>query len=60
MIGHGSPRHVLPNLVNDSTPDLLVMAGHGHSGLGDFVHGATIDAVRHKIRAPVIVIPGRL
>ncbi len=60
VIGHGSPRHVLPNLVNDSTPDLLVMAGHGHSGLGDFVHGATIDAVRHKIRAPVIVIPGRL
>lgn len=60
VIGHGSPRQVLPRLINGCSPDLVVMAGHGHTGLGDLIHGATIDAVRHKIKAPVLVIPGKL
>ncbi|MCX6139405.1 MAG: Nramp family divalent metal transporter [Candidatus Kapabacteria bacterium] len=60
VIGYGNPRQALPKLINESLPDLLVMAGHGHSGIGDLVHGATIDAVRHKIQAPVFVIPGKL
>jgi len=58
VIGHGSPRQVLPDLINQSSPDLLVMAGHGHSGIGDFVHGATIDAVRHRITVPLLVVQG--
>lgn len=59
VIGHGSPRQVLPDLINESSPDLLVMAGHGHSGIGDLVHGATIDAVRHRITVPLLVVQGQ-
>lgn len=58
VIGHGSPRQVLPDLINEASPDLLVMAGHGHSGIGDLVHGATIDAVRHRITVPLLVVQG--
>lgn len=59
VIGYGNPRRTIPDLVNSSSPDLVVMAGHGHTGFGDLVHGATIDAVRHRILAPVVVIPGK-
>jgi len=59
LIGHGSPRQVLPDLINGASPDLLVMAGHGHSGIGDFVHGATIDAVRHRVSVPLFVVQGQ-
>ncbi|MBS1561115.1 MAG: Nramp family divalent metal transporter [Bacteroidetes bacterium] len=59
VIGHGSPRQVLPDLINEASPDLLVMAGHGHSGIGDLVHGATIDAVRHRITVPLLVVQGQ-
>ncbi|MBK7186850.1 MAG: universal stress protein [Ignavibacteria bacterium] len=33
VIGYGNPRRTIPDLVNSSSPDLVVMAGHGHTGL---------------------------
>lgn len=58
-IGYGSPRQALPFVIETASADLLVMAGHGHSGIGDFVHGATIDAVRHRISIPLLVVQGQ-
>jgi manganese transport protein len=36
--------------------DLVVMGAHGHQGLKDLLFGSTINAVRHKLAAPVLVI----
>jgi len=55
-ICHGEPRKVLVGQIAESGADLLVMAGHGHSGISDIVHGATIDAIRHKISIPMLVV----
>jgi manganese transport protein len=37
-------------------PDLIVMAGHGHGALGDFVYGQTIERVRHALKIPIFVV----
>ena len=55
-IGHGSPVAAIPALVNTGEVDLLVMGSHGHRGLKDLVLGATVDAVRHRVKVPVLVV----
>ena len=39
-------------------PDLVVMGAHGHKGLKDIVFGTTINAVRHKLKVPLLVVRG--
>ena len=36
--------------------DMLVMGAHGHSGLKDFIYGETVNAVRHELRIPVLIV----
>ena len=36
--------------------DMLVMGSHGHSGLKDFIYGETVNAVRHELRIPVLIV----
>lgn len=56
VIGHGSPTVAIPRLVNASGADLLVMGSHGHRGIKDLLFGATVDAVRHRVKVPVLVV----
>lgn len=42
--------------MNHNKADLLVMGAHGHRGLKDLLPGATVDAVRHKVQIPVLVV----
>ncbi|TAF54524.1 MAG: iron/manganese transporter [Sphingobacteriia bacterium] len=43
-------------LVDASRADLLVMGAHRHAGLKDYLFGETIDAVRHRLRIPVLIV----
>lgn len=36
--------------------DMLVMGAHGHSGLKDFIYGETVNAVRHELKIPVLIV----
>ncbi len=36
--------------------DLLIMGAHGHKGLFDFIYGHTIDAVRHQLNIPILIV----
>lgn len=56
VVGHGSPTVAIPGLVKASGADLLVMGSHGHRGLKDLLLGATVDAVRHRVNVPVLVV----
>jgi manganese transport protein len=56
-LGFGDPAEALAALVGTHAPDLLVLGGHGHRRVGDFVHGTTVDRLRHRIRVPVLVVP---
>jgi manganese transport protein len=55
-LGFGNPKNCIPELVTDFNADLLVMAAHGHRGFRDIVFGTTLDAVRHSVNVPVLIV----
>jgi manganese transport protein len=58
-IVHGDrPKDEIVRRARDLQPDLIVMGAHGHRGLKDLMFGNTIDAVRHEVSAPVLVVGG--
>lgn len=55
-IGFGSPSVQIAKIVENKHIDLLVMGVHGHKGMKDLVFGTTVDAVRHKINIPILIV----
>jgi manganese transport protein len=43
-------------IVKESKADMLVIGAHGHKGLKDILYGATVNAVRHELKIPVLVV----
>jgi manganese transport protein len=56
LLGFGKPAREIARLVKESNAELLVIGGHGHRGLKDFIYGETINKVRHLIKIPLLVI----
>jgi manganese transport protein len=46
----------IARIVNQQKADMLVIGSHGHTGLKDFIYGETVNAVRHELRIPVLVV----
>ena len=55
-LGFGSPKKSIPKIVNASDFDLLVLGGHGHTGLKDLLFGTTVDSVRHNVKIPIYIV----
>jgi manganese transport protein len=56
-IQHGiTPTDAIVQKAREIQPDLIVMGAHGHRGFKDLVFGNTINAVRHQVSAPVLVV----
>jgi manganese transport protein len=59
LVRHGnSPAHEISEAVQSVQPDLLIMASHGHRGLKDLIFGTTINAVRHRVKIPLLIVSG--
>jgi len=43
-------------IVKEEKADFLVLGGHGHKGLKDWIYGETANQVRHGVRIPVLII----
>ncbi len=56
-LGFGSPVEALAALIQEHRPDLVVLGSHGHRAFADFVHGTTVDRLRHQVSVPVLVVP---
>jgi manganese transport protein len=56
-LGAGSPAKELARMVEEFAAELVILGGHGHRGLSDMIHGTTADALRHRVKASVLVIP---
>lgn len=56
QIGFGSTAIAIAKIVKEQEIDFLVMGAHGHKGFKDLLFGTTVDAVRHKIKIPVLII----
>jgi manganese transport protein len=50
------PRDAIVQVCRKFHPGLIVMGAHGHRGVKDIVFGSTIDAVRHQVETPVLVV----
>jgi manganese transport protein len=58
-IQHGlTPTNAIVEKAREIQPDLIVMGAHGHRGIKDLIFGNTINAVRHQVAAPVLVVGG--
>ncbi len=53
-----NPTDAIVRYAEELNPDLVVMGAHGHKGLKDIIFGTTINAVRHKLKAPLLVVRG--
>lgn len=56
-LGFGEPVDQLAELVGEHEPDLVIVGSHGHRGVGDFVHGTSVERLRHRVSMPVLVVP---
>ena len=51
-----SPRATIVEWAKANSPDLIVMGAHGHGAIKDLIFGRTIDAVRHALNVPILVV----
>jgi len=55
-VGFGNPKRRIPEMVTDYNADLLVMGAHGHKLVKDLIFGTTLDAVRHRVKVPMLIV----
>lgn len=53
------PTDAIIRYARELNPDLMVMGAHGHKGLKDIVFGTTINAVRHRLNVPLMIVRDR-
>jgi nucleotide-binding universal stress UspA family protein len=58
-LGLGSPPTQILKVADEDQVDLIALASHGHRLVGDIIHGSTIEAVRHRAKVPIVVVPPR-
>jgi manganese transport protein len=51
-----TPTREIVRFAQELQPDLIVMGAHGHKGLKDIVFGTTINAVRHELKVPLLIV----
>lgn len=56
ILDFGSPKKSIAKVVNENDFDILVLGAHGHNWFKDLLFGTTVDAVRHKITIPLLVV----
>jgi manganese transport protein len=56
LLGFRNRQKEIPRLVKEANADLLIIGAHGHSGVKDWLYGETIEAVRHQLKIPVLIV----
>lgn len=55
-IGYRNRINEIVRIVTETKSDMLVVGAHRHTGIKDYFFGETIDAVRHKLHIPVLIV----
>lgn len=56
LLAAGDPAKEIAAAAERESVDLIAMATHGHSMLGDLIHGTTATALRHVSRIPILMV----
>ena len=57
QLGNGEPVAELARMINDRKIEMVIVGGHGHSGVSDLIHGTVISDLRHHITASLVIVP---
>lgn len=57
-LGYRNRVNEIVRIVKETEADMLVMGGHRHTGIKDYLFGETIEAVRHQLKIPVLIVNG--
>ena len=55
-LGYRNRVKEIVRIVKNNNADMLVIGAHGHTAIKDFVYGETVNAVRHELKIPVLVV----
>jgi manganese transport protein len=55
-IGFRDRAREIVRIVKENRADMLVIGGHRHTGVKDWIYGETINTVRHELTVPVLVV----
>jgi manganese transport protein len=56
MPGYRQRVQEIVRIVQDCNAELLIMGAHRHRGIQDYLFGETIEAVRHELNVPVLIV----
>jgi manganese transport protein len=56
VLGFRHRSREIARIVREEQADMLVIGSHGHTGLKDLIYGETVNAVRHELKVPVLVV----
>ncbi len=56
VLGYGDPSRQIVKLAQQRGIDFVVLGGHGHRGLLDWLYGQTIPGVRHGLTIPMLTV----
>jgi manganese transport protein len=56
QLGFNDRAKEIVRIVKENKAEMLVIGAHGHRGIKDLLYGQTIDAVRHDLKIPVLVV----
>lgn len=55
-LGYNNRIREIIRIVKENKADLLIMGAHRHKGFKDYIFGETIEAVRHEVEIPVLIV----
>ncbi|NBO94140.1 MAG: universal stress protein, partial [Planctomycetia bacterium] len=56
ILGFNDRALEIARIAREEGADMLVIGAHGHKGFSDILYGQTIDAVRHELSIPVLIV----
>ncbi|GGA87622.1 Nramp family divalent metal transporter [Puia dinghuensis] len=56
VLGFRHRSREIARIIREQQADMLVIGSHGHTGLKDLLYGETVNAVRHELKIPVLVV----
>ncbi|MFT3911227.1 MAG: Nramp family divalent metal transporter [Ferruginibacter sp.] len=56
ILGFRQRAKEIVRIVKNENADMLIVGAHGHTGLKDLIYGTTVEAVRHELKIPVLVV----
>ena len=56
VLGFDKRSKEIVRITTENQADMLVIGAHGHHGLKDLLYGQTVEAVRHELKIPVLVV----